>query len=238
MAETPKYGRVVLKLSGAAFAGEGGAALEPSRVSFVAREAADARAAGAQLAVVVGGGNVVRGRDAAALGWPQASVDYMGMLGTVVNALALKEGLAQLGEAAAVLAAFDVGECCERYRRGRALELLAAGATVVFAGGTGRPFFTTDTAAALRACEIGADAVLKATDVAGVYDRDPDVDADARLFEALTYDDVIARQLGVMDAAAAALCRDHGIPLVVFYLYEAGNIGKIIRGKRIGTRVE
>lgn len=238
MAEAPGFKRVVLKLSGAAFAGEGGAAVEPSRVSFVAREVADARAAGAQLAVVVGGGNVVRGRDAAALGWPHASVDYMGMLGTVVNALALKESLVQLGEAVAVLASFDVGECCERYRRDRAWELLAEGTTLVFAGGTGRPFFTTDTAAALRACEIEADGVLKATDVAGVFDRDPDADGDAQLLESLTFDDVIARKLGIVDAAAAALCRDHGIPLVVFYLYEAGNIGKIVRGERIGTRVE
>jgi uridylate kinase len=226
-----------LKLSGAAFAGEGDAALEPSRVSFVAGEVADARAAGAQVAVVVGGGNVVRGREAAALGWPQLAVDHMGMLATVVNALALKEGLAQLGVPAAVLNAFDVGECCERYRPEHAHELLEEGATTIFAGGTGRPFFTTDTAAALRACELGADAVLKATDVAGVYDRDPADGADARLLASLSYDDVIAQNLAVMDAAAAALCRDHDIPLVVFYLYDAGNIGKIIRGEKLGTRV-
>ncbi len=237
MAEGPKYRRVLLKLSGGAFAGEGGRALEPERVSFVAAEVADARAAGAEVAVVVGGGNVVRGRGAAALGWPQASVDYMGMLATVVNALALKESLAARGERAEVMSAFGVGECCPRYRRERALELLEDGVTVVFAGGTGRPFFTTDTAAALRACEIGAEALLKATDVAGVYERDPDEDADARMFASLGYDDVIARRLEVMDVAATALCRDHGIPIVVFYLNEAGNIGKIIRGEKIGTYV-
>jgi len=237
MAEGPGYRRVLLKLSGGAFAGEGGRALEPERVSFVAAEVADARAAGAEVAVVVGGGNVVRGRGAAALGWPRAAVDYMGMLATVVNALALKEGLATRGERAEVMSAFDVGECCPRYRRERALELLEAGVTLVFAGGTGRPFFTTDTAAALRACEIGAEALLKATDVAGVYERDPDDDADARMFSSLGYDDVIARRLEVMDVAATALCRDHAIPIVVFYLNEAGNIGKIIRGEKIGTYV-
>lgn len=237
MGAAPKYKRVVLKLSGGAFAGEGGAALEPSRVSFVAAEVADARAAGVQVAVVVGGGNVVRGREAAALGWHRAAVDYMGMLATGVNALALKEGLAQLGAPAAVLSAFDLGECCEPYRRERALELLEEGATVVFAGGTGRPFFSTDTAAALRACELGADAMLKATGVAGVYDRDPKDGGDAKLLSSLSYDDVIARNMAIMDAAAAALCRDHDIPLVVFYLYDAGNIGKIINGEKLGTRV-
>ena len=237
MGAAPKYKRVVLKLSGGAFAGEGGAALEPSRVSFVAAEVADARAAGVQVAGVVGGGNVVRGREAKALGWHRAAVDYMGMLATGVNALALKEGLAQLGVPAAVLSAFDLGECCEPYRRERALELLEEGATVVFAGGTGRPFFSTDTAAALRACELGADAMLKATGVAGVYDRDPKDGGDAKLLSALSYDDVIARNMAIMDAAAAALCRDHDIPLVVFYLYEAGNIGKIINGEKLGTRV-
>lgn len=237
MGAAPKYKRVVLKLSGAAFAGKGDAGLEPSRVSFVAGEVADARAAGAQVAVVVGGGNVVRGREAAALGWPQLAVDHMGMLATVVNALALKEGLAQLGVPAAVLNAFDVGECCERYRPERAHELLEEGATTIFAGGTGRPFFSTDTAAALRACELDADAMLKATGVAGVYDRDPADGADARLLASLSYDDVIAQNLAVMDAAAAALCRDHNIPLVVFYLYDAGNIGKIIRGEKLGTHV-
>jgi uridylate kinase len=237
MGATPKYKRVVLKLSGGAFADEEGAALEPSRVSFVAAEVADARAAGVQLAVVVGGGNVVRGREAEALGWSRAAVDYMGMLATGVNALALKEGLTRLGVPAAVLSAFDLGECCEPYRRERALELLDGGAAVVFAGGTGRPFFSTDTAAALRACELGADAMLKATGVAGVYDRDPNDGGEASLLPSLSYDDVIARNMAIMDAAAAALCRDHDIPLFVFYLYDAGNIGKIIKGKKLGTRV-
>jgi uridylate kinase len=155
----------------------------------------------------------------------------------VVNALALREGLSRLDVPAAALNAFPVGECCEEYRRERALELWDGGATVIFAGGTGRPYFTTDTAAALRACELGADAVLKATDVAGVYDRDPDADADARLLASMSYDDVIERELAVLDAAAAALCRDHNIPLIVFYLYDAGNIGKIIRGEKLGTYV-
>lgn len=237
MARAPAYRRVLLKLSGGAFAAEGGAGLDAHRVSFLAREVADAREAGAQAAVVVGGGNVVRGRLAADFGWPQASVDYMGMLATVVNALALKEALANIDQPAVVMSAFGVGECCERYRRERAVQLLEAGSTVIFGGGTGKPFFTTDTAAALRACEVGAEVVLKATDVEGVYDADPDDDAGARRFDELAFDDVIARGLKVMDAAAAALCRDHGIPWIVFSLYKTGNLGKIIRGERIGTYV-
>jgi uridylate kinase len=237
VAAAPKYKRVVLKLSGGAFAGEGGAAIEPSRVSFVAAEVAAGREAGAQVAVVVGGGNVVRGREAKAMGWPQAPVDYMGMLATGVNALALKEGLTQLGVPAVVLSAFELGECCEPYRRDRALELMEEGTTIIFAGGTGRPFFSTDTAAALRACELGADAVLKGTDVPGVFDRDPDKDADAKLLPTLSYFDVITKNMAVMDAAAAALCRDHDIPLVVFHLYETGNVGRIIQGEKLGTLV-
>jgi uridylate kinase len=237
VARAPVYRRVLLKLSGGAFAAGSGAGLDADRVSFLAREVAEVRAAGAQPAVVVGGGNVVRGRLAAEFGWPRASVDYMGMLATVVNALALKEGLAKVGQPAVVMSAFGVGECCERYRRERAVRLLEEGSTVIFGGGTGRPFFTTDTAAALRACEVGAEVVLKATDVEGVYDRDPDGDADARRFDALAFDDVIARGLKIMDAAAAALCRDHGIPWIVFSLYKAGNIGKILKGERIGTYV-
>jgi uridylate kinase len=203
----------------------------------LAREVAGARALEAQIAVVVGGGNFVRGREAAALGWPQVSVDYMGMLATVVNGLALRESLEAEGVAATVLSAFGVGECCERYTRGRALALLAAGEVVVFVGGTGRPLFTTDTAAALRAGEIEADLLLKATDVDGVYDRDPKGEGEARRFDTLTYDDVLGRDLQVMDASAATLCRDHKIPTVVFCLYESGNIVKIMSGERLGTFV-
>jgi uridylate kinase len=171
------------------------------------------------------------------LGWPQLTVDYMGMLATVINGLALREGLAAAGCPAAVLAAFDVGECCERYRRERALEHLAAGRLVIFVGGTGRPYFSTDTAAALRACELDAEVLLKATDVDGVYDRDPHDDPTARRYAELTHDDVLARGLAVMDAAAAALCRDHRLPVIVFRLYDAGNIAKIIAGGAVGTTV-
>lgn len=237
MAPGPKYRRVLLKLSGGALAGPEGNPLEPARVRFVAAQVAAARKAGAEVAVVIGGGNVIRGRAAAELGWPQPTVDYMGMLATVVNALALKESLAAAGCAAAVLSAFVVGECCERYRRERALALLDAGTVVIFAGGTGRPLFTTDTAAALRACEIGAEVVLKATDVDGVYDRDPRLDAAARRYETLTFAEVLQKDLRVMDAAAAALCRDHNLPVIVFRLADEGNIAKIIAGERLGTVV-
>jgi len=206
-------------------------------VAYLAQEVAAARASGVQVAVVVGGGNVVRGREAAAFGWPQVGVDYMGMVATVVNGLALRESLAAEGVPATVLSAFGVGECCERYARGRALAALEAGEVVVFVGGTGRPFFTTDTAAALRAGEIEADLLLKATDVDGVYDRDPKGEGEARRFETLTYGDVLGRDLRVMDAAAATLCRNHKIPAVVFCLYERGNIVKILRGEKIGTSV-
>ncbi len=231
------YGRVILKLSGGALAGAGGSALDPDRVAYVAGEVAAARAAGTQPGVVIGGGNVVRGREAGALGWPQTTVDYMGMLATVVNALALREALAARRVPAEVLSAFGVGECCARYSRERAMASLAEGKVVVFAGGTGRPFFSTDTAAALRACELGAEAVLKATDVAGVFDRDPRGDESARPYETLAYNDVIGRDLAVMDAAAAALCRDHRIPIIVFYLNTPGNIVKILRGEKVGTFV-
>lgn len=226
-----------MKLSGAALADKAGAPLEPARVAFVAGEVAAARDAGAQVAVVMGGGNVVRGREAADLGWPQTTVDYMGMLATTVNGLALREGLAVRGCPAVVLNAFDVGECCETYRRERALQILEDGAVVVFTGGTGRPFFSTDTAAALRACEVGAEVLLKATDVPGVFDRDPRGDAAAVRYDKLSYDEVLARGLGVMDAAAAALCRERRLPCIVFHLYDPGNIVKIIQGQTVGTYV-
>jgi uridylate kinase len=231
-----KYGRAVIKLSGAAFAGDAGP-LDPARLAYVAAEVKAAVEAGAQVAIVPGGGNVVRGRAAREMGWPQVAADYMGMLATVVNGLALRESLAARGVAAEAMAAFGVGEGCGRYERRRARELLAAGTAVIVAGGTARPFFTTDTAAALRACELDADVILKATDVAGVYDRDPAVHADAAPFEKLTPAEIIEKKLEVMDAAAAALGRDHGIPIIVFSLYKAGNIVKILRGEKVGTYV-
>jgi uridylate kinase len=237
MAGAAAYRRVLLKLSGGALAGDQATGLAPEKVSYVAREIAAACETGAQAAVVIGGGNIVRGREAREMGWPQVPVDYMGMLATVINALALKEGLDGQGVSAEVLSSFGVGECCERYSRRRALELLEGGAVVIFAGGTGRPLFSTDTAAALRACEIEADAILKGTDVPGVYDSDPDDNPEARMYESLSFDEVIARDLRVMDAAAAALCRDHEIPVVVFDLRETGNVAKIIRGEKIGTYV-
>lgn len=236
MASPLKYGRALLKVTGAAFGGDG-EPLSRERVSYIAQEIAAAREAGAEVAVVVGGGNLIRGRTAGSWNWPRATVDYMGMLATVVNGLALRECLLGRGVGAAALSAFAVGECCERYRPGRAQDLLAAGNVVIFVGGTGRPFFTTDTAAALRACEVGAQVLLKATDVAGVYDRDPHEHPDATRFERLSYDEVLGRRLKVMDGAAVALCRENNIPVAVFNLYEPGNIVKIIKGENVGTLV-
>jgi uridylate kinase len=236
VAGTPRYRRILLKLSGGVLGGEGNP-VDPARVAFAAREIVGAREAGAEVAVVVGGGNVVRGRAAREMGWPQPTVDYMGMLATVINALALREGLAAAGVPSHVLAAFGVGECCERYRPERARELLAGGAAVVFAGGTGRPLFTTDTAAALRGVEVGARVLLKATDVDGVYDADPHREQAAQRFPRLGFDEMLKRDLRVMDAAAAALCRDHELPIVVFRWGEAGTVGRIVGGEDIGTYV-
>lgn len=236
MAGTLRYGRILLKLSGGVLGGEGNP-VDPARVGFAAREIVAAREAGAAVGVVVGGGNIVRGREARALGWPQTSVDYMGMLATVVNALALREALTAAGVPAHVLASFGVGECCERYRPERARELLAGDAVVVFAGGTGRPLFTTDTAAALRGVEIGAHALLKATDVDGVYDADPHREQSAQRLPRLGFDELLKRDLRVMDAAAAALCRDHELPIVVFRWGEAGIVSRIVGGEDIGTYV-
>src|SRR4030042_1827383 len=230
--------RVALKLSGESFAApavEDG--IDPAAVRRVAGEIAGVRGEGDEIAVSVGGGNIFRGLSSAAEGMARADADYMGMLATVMNALALREGLESAGCPARVQTAIRIEQVAEPYIRLRAIGHLEKGRVVIFAGGTGNPFFTTDTTAALRAAEIGAEAVLKATKVEGVYDADPVLHPDARLFAELSYREVLERGLRVMDATAITMCRENDLPLRVFNISGTGNIARAVRGERVGTLV-
>ena len=230
--------RVVLKLSGEAFADqELNYGIDTEIVDRVAAEIAVVAAEGYQIAVVVGGGNIFRGLSSAAKGMERANADYMGMLATVINALALRDSLERAGAPTRVQTAINIQEVAEPYIRLRAIRHLEKGRVVIFAAGTGNPFFTTDTTAALRAAEVGAEVVLKATKVDGVYSSDPVSDPDAELLETLTYMDVLAQQLRVMDSTAITMCMDNDIPIRVFNLAKPGNIAGAVRGEPIGTRV-
>ncbi len=230
--------RVLLKLSGEAFADpELGYGIDPVTVKRVAKEIAEAHATGTQIAIVVGGGNIFRGVSQAAKGMDPATADYMGMLATVINALALRDALEKEGVPTRVQSAITMQQLAEPYIRLRAIRHLEKGRIVIFAAGTGNPFFTTDTTAALRAVEIGAEVVLKATKVDGVYDADPETHPDANLLEEVSYLDVIARSLRVMDSTAITMCREHDIPIVVFNLTKPGNIVAAVEGQPIGTLV-
>jgi uridylate kinase len=230
--------RVVLKLSGEAFADqELNYGIDPETVARVATEIAQVAAEGHQIAIVVGGGNIFRGLSSAAKGMDRASADYMGMLATVINALALRDSLERAGAPTRVQTAITVQEVAEPYIRLRAIRHLEKGRVVIFAAGTGNPFFTTDTTAALRAAEVGAEVVLKATKVDGVYSADPVADPTAELMESLTYMEVLSQQLKVMDSTAITMCMDNDIPIRVFNLAEPGNIAAAVRGESIGTRV-
>jgi len=230
--------RVVLKLSGEAFADpQLQYGIDPKMVSRVAEEIALVSAEGHQVAIVVGGGNIFRGLSSAAAGMERANADYMGMLATVINGLALRDGLERAGATARVLTAITIREVAEPYIRLRAIRHLEKGRVVVFAGGTGNPFFTTDTTAALRGAEIGADVVLKATKVDGVYTADPVTDPTAKELHDITYMDVISRQLKVMDTTAITMCMDNDLPIRVFSMVEPGNIAAAVRGEPIGTLV-
>jgi len=236
--DKPAYRRVLLKISGEAFCKPGESGIDPDEFKLIAREIADGAQQGAQLAVVVGGGNFIRGAQLAQHGnIEQAVADYMGMLGTAMNGLALKEALEALGQPARVLSAINLSAVAETFIRGRALRHLEKRRVVIFVAGTGNPFFTTDSAAALRAAEIGADVLLKATKVDGIYDKDPRKHADARRYEALTFGEAISRQLKIMDIAAFAMCQDRDIPIVVFDMKEPGHIAAVVRGENIGTKV-
>jgi uridylate kinase len=231
------YQRILLKLSGEALLGKEDYGIDPDIIHRIATEIGDVTRLGIQIAVVIGGGNIFRGAGLAESGIDRVTGDHMGMLATVLNALALQDALESVQIHARVMSAVSVHDVCEDYIRRRAIRHLEKGRVVICAGGTGNPFFTTDTAAALRAIEIGADLVLKATKVDGVYSADPVKDKSAVLFDQLDYDRVIESKLGVMDANAIVLCRDQGMPIRVFNVFEEGNLVSIMQGEAIGTLV-
>jgi uridylate kinase len=232
-----KYKRVLLKLSGEAFADpQHGFGIDPRVVASIARQVADAKTLGAELGIVVGGGNIIRGLSASAQGTDRTTADYMGMLATVINSLSLQDALEKEGVQTRVQTAIWMQELAEPYIRRRAIRHLEKGRVVIFAGGTGNPYFSTDTSAALRALEIGAEAILKGTRVEGVYDSDPLVNRDARMFSSLPYIEVLNRGLKVMDSTAISLCMDNRLPIVVFNM-KAGNLVRILSGEEVGTLV-
>lgn len=238
MTEGPKYKRVLLKISGEGLCRPGGFGIDGPELESVARQIIAASKLGAQIAVTIGGGNIIRGARLAREGHiAQATADYMGMLGTVINALALKEMIEKLGQPARVMSAINLSSVAETFIRARAVRHLEKGRVVVFAAGTGNPFFTTDTAAALRAVEIGAQVLLKATKVDGIYDKDPVAHPDAVRFEKLTYAQAIERNLKVMDLSAFDLCKEHRIPIIVVNLKTPGHIADVVRGVPHGTLV-
>lgn len=231
------YRRILLKLSGEALMGSEDYGIDPKVIGRIAREIIEARDAGAEVALVIGGGNIFRGAGLAANGMDRVTGDQMGMLATVINALAMQDALEKLGAKVRVMSALKINDVCEDYIRRRAIRHLEKGRIAIFAAGTGNPFFTTDSGAALRAIEIAADLLLKATKVDGVYDKDPRKFPDARRFDTLTYDEVLNRGLEVMDTAAFALCRDSAVPLRIYDLAVPGNLMNILRGQNIGTLV-
>ncbi len=232
-----QYRRVLLKLSGEALMGELDYGIEPSVIQRIAAEIATARKTGVEIAIVVGGGNIFRGAGLARAGMDRVTGDHMGMLATVMNALAIQDALESLEVHARVMSALRINAVCEDYIRRRAIRHLEKGRVVIMAAGTGNPFFTTDTAASLRAIEIGADVLLKATKVDGVYDADPAKNAEANRYDSVTYDQVIADKLGVMDATAIVMCRDNHVPLRVFDLTRANALVQAMSGDEIGTLV-
>src|SRR5262250_3051663 len=233
----PVYRRIVLKLSGEALAGGQGYGIDPPVLARIAQEVRDVLELGVQVAIVIGGGNIFRGLAASARGMERATADYMGMLATVINALALQDALEKAGLQTRVLSAIEMRAVAEPYIRRRAIRHLEKGRVVIFAAGTGNPFFTTDTAGALRAIEIGADVIMKATKVDGVYSADPAKVANAQRFARMTYKDVLSRGLQVMDSTAISLCMDNGLPIIVFDLTRSGNIKRIVLGEAVGSIV-
>src|SRR5919199_2933142 len=233
----PRFNRILLKLSGEALMGEGQFGIDPDTTARMAEEIRQAKEAGHELCLVIGGGNIFRGLAAAAKGLDRATADYMGMLATVMNALALQNALEKLGVDTRVLSAIPMASISEPYIRRRALRHMEKGRIVLFAAGTGNPFFTTDTAAALRAAEMGCDALFKGTSVDGVYNADPKKVADATRYESLSFGKVLSDDLKVMDAAAVALCRDNNIPIVVFNIRQPGNLARVLAGSGTATVV-
>jgi len=230
MSKSPRYGRVLLKLSGEALMGDQPYGIDVKVVERLAGEVAEARNTGAQICLVIGGGNIFRGISGAASGMDRADADHLGMLATVMNAIAFQNALRNRDVPAYVLSAIPMHTVCEPYIRSRALRHIDAGAVVIFAAGTGNPFFTTDTTAALRAAEMDCEVVIKGTKVDGVYTADPAKDKTARRYDRLTYNEALAGELGIMDGAAIALARDNDIPIIVFSILEAGSLVEVVRG--------
>jgi uridylate kinase len=234
----PAYKRVLLKISGEGMSHEGGFGLEADELEKIAKQCVDVCKMGVELAIVVGGGNFIRGATFAEDGHiKRATADYMGMLATVINALALQETMEKFGQPTRVQSAIGIYSVCESFIRRRAIRHLEKGRAVILAAGTGNPFFTTDTCAALRATELEADVVLKATKVDGIYDSDPKKNPNARLYQDISYEEVLNKQLRVMDLTAITLCMERKIPLVVFNLKREGNIARVLRGENVGTRI-
>ena len=234
---SPKYKRIILKVTGEVFAGPHKFGIDGKTVKAFAQEIQEVKEMGCELALVIGGGNIFRGAVASDIGMDRASADTMGMLATVINSLALQDALEKLGVSTRVLSAIEMRQVAEPYIRRRATRHLEKGRVVIFAGGTGNPYFTTDTTASLRAMEVGAEVILKATKVEGVYDADPLKHAGAHKFEELTYIEVLNRELKVMDSTAISLCMDNQLPIIVFNIMEKGNIKRVVSGEPIGTLV-
>lgn len=235
--QTSKYKRCILKISGESLAGNSGFGLDNPTIAVIAAEVAAVSKLGVEVAVVVGGGNIWRGLKGANAGMDRATADYMGMLATTINALALADAIEQSGVSCRVQSAIEMRQIAEPYIRQRAIRHLDKGRVVIFAAGSGNPYFSTDTAAALRAAEIHADVILMAKKVDGVYDDDPRLNPDAKRFSRLSYFDILNKELHVMDSTAASLCKDNGIPIVVFNITEPGNMLKAVQGEDIGTIV-
>jgi uridylate kinase len=234
---TPKYKRILLKLSGEALMGEDSFGINRQTIEDIVAEVAQISRLGVEIGLVIGGGNIFRGVAPGAAGMDRATADYMGMLATVMNALALSDAMRQAGIASRVQSALNIEQVVEPYIRGKAIRYLEEGKVVIFAAGTGNPFFTTDTAAALRGSEIGAEVVLKATKVDGVYTADPKTHSDAKRYQRISFDEAITQHLRVMDTTALALCRDQKLPIIVFSLYKRGALKRVVLGEDEGTLV-
>ncbi len=237
MGPSHKYQRILLKISGEALGGEKRIGIDHGVVEEIAREISEVHEMGLQLAVVVGGGNIFRGGEAAEAGMERTTADHMGMLATVINALALQHALENIGIVTRVQSAVHMSELCEPYIRRRAVRHLEKGRIVIFAAGTGNPYFTTDTAASLRAVEVGAECILKATNVDGVFTADPNKDNDAEFIDEVSYIEVLNRHLRVMDSTAITLCMENNLPIIVFNLRKEGNIRRVVTGEKVGTLV-
>lgn len=237
MAGSAVFKRILLKLSGEAFMGNQGFGIDDETVATIAKEIKEVQQLGVQIGVIVGGGNIFRGRTSDARGFDRVTADQMGMLATVINGLALQNALEKVGIVTRLLTAIEMSQLAEPFIRRRALRHLEKGRVVIFAAGTGNPYFSTDTAAALRAKEIGAEVILKATKVDGIYDVDPKQSDKAKMYDRISYLDVIAKSLSVMDSTAVSLCMDHSLPIIVFNLTRAGNIKRVVLGEKVGSLV-